>query len=163
DRLIAVDEHGAVVDGDHTIAICALDMHARGALRHDTVVVTVMTNLGSRLAMERSGIRVVDTKVADRYVLAALVEAGYSPGGEQSGHVIFPEWATTGDGMLTALVLLDVIKRSGQPLSELAAAAMTRLPQVLVNVPVARPQPDVADRLAAEIADAEAALGHTGR
>ncbi len=163
DRLIAVDEHGSVIDGDHTIAICALDMHERGLLRHDTVVVTVMTNLGFRLAMERVGIHVVETRVGDRYVLEALLDGGYSLGGEQSGHVIFPDRATTGDGMLTALVLLDIVRRSGRPLSELAAAAMTRLPQVLVNVPVSQPRPDVAEQLAAEIRAAESALGATGR
>ena len=163
DRLIAVDELGAVIDGDHTIAICALDMHRRGLLRHDTVVVTVMTNLGFRLAMEETGIHVVETKVGDRYVLEALLDGGYTLGGEQSGHVIFPDRATTGDGMLTALALLDVMQRSGLALSELAAGAMTRLPQVLVNVPVSQPRPHVADELRAEIRAAEATLGSTGR
>ena len=103
DRLIAVDHTGAVVDGDHIIAICALDLRARGRLRDDTVVVTVMTNLGFRLAMERAGINVVETAVGDRYVLEALAAGGYSLGGEQSGHVIFSDLATTGDGLLTGL------------------------------------------------------------
>ncbi len=163
DRLIAVDERGDVVDGDHIIAICTTDLRDRGLLRHDTVVVTVMTNLGFRLAMEAAGVHVVETGVGDRYVLEALGEGGYSLGGEQSGHVIFPDHATTGDGMLTALVLLDVLRRSGRPLSDLAASAMTQLPQVLVNVPVGVRRPDVADLLADEITAAAEPLGSTGR
>lgn len=163
DRLIAVDERGDVVDGDHIIAICATDLRDRGRLRDDTVVVTVMTNLGFRLAMERAGIRVVETAVGDRYVLEALASGGYSLGGEQSGHVIFTDRATTGDGMLTGLALLDVVQRSGRPLSQLAAAAMTRLPQVLINVEVGERRSDVAGLVAAEIATAEAELGPSGR
>ena len=163
DRLIAVDERGEIVDGDHVIAICAADLRARGRLRDDTVVVTVMTNLGFRLAMERAGIHVVETAVGDRYVLEALAAGDYSLGGEQSGHVIFTEHATTGDGMLTALALLDVVQRSGQHLSQLAAGAMTQLPQVLVNVRVSARRADVAELVAAEIAAAEAELGETGR
>ena len=163
DRLIAVDHTGRVVDGDHIIAITANDLRARGELRHDTVVVTVMTNLGFRLAMRDVGIEVVETAVGDRYVLEALAAGGFSLGGEQSGHVIFADHATTGDGILTALALLDAVRRSGRSLAELAAAAMTSLPQVLVNVRVARRMPDVADRLAAEIAVAERDLGATGR
>jgi phosphoglucosamine mutase len=114
DRLIAVDERGDVVDGDHIIAVCADDLRQRGRLRDDTVVVTVMTNLGFRLAMRDAGINVVETPVGDRYVLEALAAGGYSLGGEQSGHVIFTDHATTGDGMLTALALLDVVQRSGK-------------------------------------------------
>jgi phosphoglucosamine mutase len=163
DRLIAVDERGDVVDGDHVIAICAADLRLRGRLRDDTVVVTVMTNLGFRLAMEAAGIHVVETAVGDRYVLEALAAGRYSLGGEQSGHVVFPDHATTGDGMLTALVLLDVVQRAGRPLSQLAASAMTQLPQVLVNVPVATRHPDVAELLAEEIAAAAEPLGRTGR
>ena len=163
DRMIAVDERGEVVDGDHIIAICAADLRARGLLKDDTVVVTVMTNLGFRLAMEDSGIHVVETDVGDRYVLEALARGGYSLGGEQSGHVIFTDHATTGDGMLTGLVVLDVVQRSGRLLSQLAARAMTQLPQVLVNVPVVERRPDVATLLAAEIAAAAAPLGATGR
>jgi phosphoglucosamine mutase len=163
DRLIAVDESGRIVDGDHVMAICALDLHEQGRLPDDTVVVTVMTNLGFRLAMQAAGIRVVETAVGDRYVLEALRQGGYALGGEQSGHVIFPEHSTTGDGLLTGLVLLDVLRRSGQPLSVLAAAAMTSLPQVLVNVRVGHRPDDVAVDLAGEIAAAEARLGPTGR
>ncbi|MGI9643821.1 MAG: phosphoglucosamine mutase [Ilumatobacteraceae bacterium] len=163
DRLIAVDHAGVTVDGDHTIAICAGDLRDRGALRHDTVVVTVMTNLGFRLAMREQGIGVVETAVGDRYVLEALTAGNLSLGGEQSGHVIFADHATTGDGVLTAVALLDVVQRSGRPLAELARAAMTSLPQVLVNERVAAKVPDVADRLADEIAAAEVELGSTGR
>jgi len=163
DRLIAVDERGDVVDGDHVIAICANDMRGRGLLRDDTVVVTVMANLGFHLAMRDAGIRVVETDVGDRYVLEALLAGGYSLGGEQSGHVIFPEHSTTGDGMLTALTLLDVVQRSGKQLSQLADAAMTQLPQVLVNIEVGARRPDIAALLADDIAVAQSALGETGR
>ncbi len=163
DRLIAVDHTGTVVDGDHIIAITANDLRARGALRNNGVVVTVMTNLGFRLAMERAGIDVVETAVGDRYVLAALAAGDYSLGGEQSGHVIFADHATTGDGILTAVALLDAVKRAGRPLAEVAAATMTSLPQVLVNVPVARRMPDIADLLSDQIADAQRDLGGAGR
>ncbi len=163
DRLIAVDHTGAVVDGDHIIAVTALDMRARGRLRDDTVVVTVMTNLGFRLAMEAAGIHVVETAVGDRYVLEALEVGGYSLGGEQSGHVIFPDLATTGDGLLTGVLLADAVRRSGRPLAELSGAAMTRLPQVLVNVRVARRDPDIAANIAEEIERAQARLGAVGR
>jgi phosphoglucosamine mutase len=163
DRLIAVDERGDIVDGDHILAICAADLRDRGRLHDDTVVVTVMTNLGFRLAMEAAGIHVVETAVGDRYVLEALAAGGHSLGGEQSGHVVFADHATTGDGMLTAIALLDVVQRSGHPLSRLAADAMTQLPQVLVNVRVSQRRADIAELIAAEIAAAEAELGTTGR
>jgi phosphoglucosamine mutase len=163
DRLIAVDERGDIVDGDHIIAICAADLRERGALAGDTVVVTVMTNLGFRLAMEAAGITVVETPVGDRYVLEALAAGPYSLGGEQSGHVIFSDHATTGDGMLSALVLLDIVQRSGGQLSTLAGAAMTQLPQVLINVPVSERRLDIAELLAAEIEAAAEPLGATGR
>ncbi|HYX43538.1 MAG TPA: phosphoglucosamine mutase [Acidimicrobiales bacterium] len=135
DRVVAVDHTGQVVDGDQLIAICAVDRKARHALAGDTVVVTVMANLGFRQAMREHGIAVVETKVGDRYVLEALEEGGWSLGGEQSGHVIFRDLATTGDGILTGLQVLDVLHRSGRPLCELAAV-MTRLPQILRNVAV---------------------------
>jgi phosphoglucosamine mutase len=163
DRLIAVDHTGAVVDGDHVIAICARDLRARGALRDDTVVVTVMTNLGFRLAMAEEGITVVATPVGDRYVLGALDGGRWSLGGEQSGHVIFRDLATTGDGILTGLVLLDIVARSGTTLAELSAAAMTRMPQVLVNVRVSEAGAVAAARISAEVAEAEARLGGAGR
>ena len=163
DRLIAVDHDGSIVDGDHIIAIIAEDLRSKGELRHDTVVVTVMTNLGFRLAMAEAGINVVETAVGDRYVLEALASGGYSLGGEQSGHVIFSDHATTGDGVLTAVALLDAVKRSERSLAELAAAAMTSLPQVLVNVRVSQRVPDVGEQMADDIAAVEATLGATGR
>jgi len=163
DRLIAVDHTGTVVDGDHIIAICAAGLREQGLLANDTVVVTVMTNLGFRLAMEAAGIRVVETGVGDRYVLEALGAGGHSLGGEQSGHVIFADHATTGDGLLTAVSLIDIVKRSGRPLAAHAADAMTSLPQVLVNVRVATRLADIAELLAADIAMVEADLGGTGR
>ena len=163
DRLIAVDHTGAVVDGDHIIAIVADDLRAKGELRHDTVVVTVMTNLGFRLAMQDAGIHVVETGVGDRYVLEVLAAGGFSLGGEQSGHVIFADHATTGDGVLSAVALLDAVARAGRPLAEIAARAMTSLPQVLVNVRVASRVPDVAEKLADDIARLEAELGDHGR
>jgi phosphoglucosamine mutase len=163
DRLMAVDHAGAIVDGDHVIAICARDLHHRGALRDDTVVVTVMANLGFRLAMDAAGIKVVETAVGDRYVLEALDARQLSLGGEQSGHVIFRDLATTGDGLLTGVVLADAVNRSGRPLAELAAASMTRLPQILLNIPVSEPMPDAAARLATEISTAERELGTRGR
>jgi phosphoglucosamine mutase len=163
DRLIAVDHTGRVVDGDHILAVCALDLHRRGALKDDTVVVTVMTNLGFRLAMEASGIHVVETAVGDRYVLEALEVGGYSLGGEQSGHVIFPGLATTGDGILTGIVLADIVQRSGRTLADLAAESMTRLPQVLVNVAVTGSPGAAAAALTQSVATAERELGGTGR
>ena len=163
DRLLAVDHTGALVDGDHIIAVCAIDQHARGLLRDGAVVVTVMTNLGFRIGMQDAGIEVVETAVGDRYVLEALAARNLSLGGEQSGHVIFRDRATTGDGLLTGLILSDAVRRAGRPLADLAAAAMTRLPQVLVNVPVEARMPDAAERFAAEIAAAEAELGDHGR
>ncbi len=163
DRLIAVDHRGNVVDGDHVIAICALDLRDLGLLAHDTVVVTVMTNLGFKLAMEAAGVNVVVTDVGDRYVLEALAAGPYSLGGEQSGHVIFTDHATTGDGLLTALALLDVVQRSGRSLADIAADTMTSLPQVLVNVRVGTRTPDVAELMTDDVARVEAELGSTGR
>jgi phosphoglucosamine mutase len=163
DRVVLVDGAGALVDGDHIIALCAIDRHDRGVLAGDSVVVTVMTNLGFRLAMEKRGIHVVETAVGDRYVLEALEAGGLALGGEQSGHVIFRDLATTGDGLLTAVQTLDVVVRSGRSLADLAAGAMTRLPQVLVSVRVPDRDPALVDRLAPTIAAVEARLGAEGR
>lgn len=163
DRVLAVDETGSLVDGDHLIAMCAIDLRERGLLAHNSVVVTVMANLGFRRAMHQRGIEVVETKVGDRYVLEALEEGGYSLGGEQSGHVIFRQLATTGDGLLTGVQVLDLLQRSGRPLSSLAAEAMTRLPQVLRNVRVAQRDPAILEAIAADIAAVEAELGDAGR
>ena len=163
DRVLAVDAAGDLVDGDQIIAICAIDRHQRGELAHDTVVVTVMSNLGFRQGMAAHGIHVVTTDVGDRYVLEALDEGGHVLGGEQSGHVIFRDLASTGDGMLTGIALLSVVARTGRPLAELAASAMTRLPQVLVNVRTARRDPGLLAKLAPEVAVAEERLGDRGR
>ena len=163
DRVLAVDAAGELVDGDEIIAICAIDRHERGELANDTVVVTVMSNLGFRQGMAAHGISVVDTSVGDRYVLEALDRGGHVLGGEQSGHVIFRDLASTGDGLLTGLAVLDVMARSGRKLADLAASAMTRLPQVLVNVPTATRDPDLVGRLAADVAAAEDRLGGRGR
>ena len=164
DRVLAVDHRGGLVDGDHLIALCALDLRERGRLKDDTVVVTVMTNLGFRLAMAERGIRVHETQVGDRYVLEALEAGGWSLGGEQSGHVIFRDVATTGDGVLTGLQLADLVNRSGRTLADLADAAMTRLPQVLRNVRVAdRDGLATADAVWDEVAEVEAELGDHGR
>lgn len=164
DRVVAVDGTGALVDGDRLIALCALDRRDRGVLAGNTVVVTVMTNLGFRLAMAEHGIEVVETQVGDRYVLEALEEGGWSLGGEQSGHVIFRDLATTGDGLLTGLQLLDVVVRSGRSLADLAPAAMQRFPQVLRNVRVAsREGLASATELWDEVAAVEQRLGSQGR
>ncbi len=163
DRVLAVDERGRLVDGDELIGLCAIDLRERGELAHDTVVVTVMTNLGFHLGMAEHGVKVVQTQVGDRYVLEGLEAGGYVLGGEQSGHAIFRRLATTGDGLLTGVQLLDLVRRSGRPLSELAAGAMRRLPQVLENVRVAHRDPEIARAIASEIAVVEADLGATGR
>jgi phosphoglucosamine mutase len=163
DRMLAVDPDGAPVSGDHTLALFAEDLRARGRLRDDTVVVTVMTNLGFHHAMAAAGISVVTTPVGDRSVLEALDAGGWSLGGEQSGHIVFADLMTTGDGLLAAVLLADLVRRSGRPLDELSNAAMASLPQVLVNVAVDRPLPDVVERLGPEL-DAEVdRLGTTGR
>ncbi len=163
DRLLAVDHTGTLIDGDEIIAICALDAHSRGVLTGDAVVVTVMTNLGFRRSMAAAGIDVVDTKVGDRYVLEELDARGLALGGEQSGHVIFRTLAATGDGLLTAVQLLAAVQRAGRPLAELAAAAMTRLPQVLQNVRVASHPDDLDEQLMPLVAAAELRLGDRGR
>jgi phosphoglucosamine mutase len=137
DRLLAVDATGALASGDELLALFALDLADRGQLAGNTVVVTVMTNLGFRVAMEERGIAVKETPVGDRHVLAALDADGLALGGEQSGHIIFRRLATTGDGLLTGLVLADLVARTGTPLAELLDGLVARVPQVLHNVPVA--------------------------
>lgn len=135
DRMLAVDENGKMVDGDEIMAICANYMKQKGTLAKDTVVVTVMTNLGFSLMGKEQGIHIEKTKVGDRYVLENMRENGYNLGGEQSGHVIFLDDNTTGDGLLSALHLLQVMVETGKPLSELAKI-MQVLPQALVNAKV---------------------------
>ena len=163
DRLIAVDENGAIVDGDRLIALSALDRRERGELPSDTVVVTVMSNLGFHRAMTAAGITVITTAVGDRNVLDAIEEGGFALGGEQSGHIIHRDLATTGDGLLAAVVLALMVRRRGVRFSELAGSVMTTFPQVLKNVRVAVRPPDVAALLAADIAVEEALLGEGGR
>jgi phosphoglucosamine mutase len=146
------------------MALFAGDLQERGLLASDTVVVTVMTNLGMVLALEARGIRVCQTKVGDRHVLVAIEEGGYTLGGEQSGHIIFRQLATTGDGILTGLQLLDLLRRRGRSLAELAGEAMTRLPQELVSVAVSDPeQLSSAGAVWEEVAAVEAELGRAGR
>jgi phosphoglucosamine mutase len=163
DRVLAVDAAGRLIDGDQIIGVLAVDRRDHGRLAKDTVVVTVMTNLGFRLGMAEHGVEVLEVPVGDRYVLEALADQSLSLGGEQSGHVIFADLATTGDGLLTAVQLLDAVARSGRSLGDLADAAMTRLPQVLRNVRVATKDLDVTAALAADIAAVEAELGDHGR
>ncbi|WP_340376801.1 phosphoglucosamine mutase [Streptomyces sp. SS7] len=163
DRCLAVDHTGEEIDGDQILSVLALAMRERGVLRSDTVVATVMSNLGFKLAMEREGIRLVQAAVGDRYVLEEMKEHGYALGGEQSGHVIILDHATTGDGTLTGLMLAARVAQSGKSLRELASV-MERLPQVLVNVPdVDRSRVGDSDELSAAVAEAERELGSTGR
>ena len=163
DRCLAVDAEGREIDGDQILAVLALSMREHGGLRSQTVVATVMSNLGFKLALEREGISLVQTAVGDRYVLEEMKEHGYALGGEQSGHVIILDHATTGDGTLTGLMLAARVAETGRPLAELAGV-MERLPQVLVNVPdVDRGRVTTSAELASAVARAEQELGATGR
>jgi phosphoglucosamine mutase len=163
DRCLAVDEKGNIVDGDHILAILATAMRDSGSLASGTVVATVMANLGFKLAMQQESITVVETAVGDRYVLEAMKSEGYVLGGEQSGHVVMSEHATTGDGLLTALHLMSRMTATGKPLSELAAL-VDKLPQVLVNVrDVDKSRLETSESVAEAIARAEAELGERGR
>lgn len=163
DRCLAVDAAGNVVDGDQILAVLALSLKRSGKLVADTVVATVMSNLGFLNAMRAHGLRVEQTKVGDRYVLEAMNAHGFALGGEQSGHVIMSEFATTGDGVLTGLHLTAQVLASGRSLADLAGV-MTRLPQVLVNVKgVDKSRVETDEELAAAVATAEAALGDSGR
>ncbi len=163
DRCLAVDHEGNDIDGDQIMAILAIGMAETGRLAKNTVVATVMSNLGFVQAMRAAGIGVRQTKVGDRYVLEAMRVSGYSLGGEQSGHVIMSEHATTGDGILTALHVLERMAATGQSAQALASV-VTRLPQVLVNVPgVDKSRADDDAVVAAAVAEEEAALGDSGR
>jgi phosphoglucosamine mutase len=162
DRCLAVDGHGALVDGDQIMAVLALDLRARGALQPPAIAVTVMSNLGLRQALAREGIDIVETPVGDRHVVAAMQRDGIQLGGEQSGHVIVASRALTGDGVLTGLLLADVVARSGRSLADLAGV-MTRLPQVLHNVAVAAPGAADRPEVDAVIAAVAAELGDRGR
>jgi phosphoglucosamine mutase len=163
DRCLAVAADGQVIDGDQILAILALELKEQERLKRNTVVATVMSNLGFRRAMREAGISVVDTSVGDRYVLEAMRDGGFVLGGEQSGHVILLDHATTGDGVLTALHLLAVVARRGVPLGELAKV-MTRFPQVLINVKgVDKARAGSSPDIAAAVAEAQADLGDSGR
>lgn len=165
DRLLAIDAKGNIVDGDKIISICALDMKNTGRLTGDTAVVTVMSNMGFYKFCDENGIKYTTTKVGDRYVLENMVENGYKIGGEQSGHVIFLDYASTGDGQLTAIQLLQVMKRTGKSLEELATC-MEVFPQIMINVKVSKigkvryaNDPEIKQA----IEEAEAELGSDGR
>jgi phosphoglucosamine mutase len=163
DRVIFVDEFGNEVDGDHIMAICATDLLRQKKLKKSTVVATVMSNMGLDIAVKKAGGKVVKTAVGDRYVVEEMVRHGYNLGGEQSGHMIFLDHNTTGDGTLTALQVLAIMRRTGKPLSELAEV-MIPLPQVLLNVRVAEKKDITAiPETAALIKDIEAKLGDEGR
>ncbi len=162
DRALFADAAGDVIDGDQVLAACAVAMRDQGRLPHHTVVTTVMANLGFHRAMAAAGIQVVTTQVGDRYVAEEMRRTGATLGGEQSGHVIFAEQATTGDGLLTAVRFLSLAARGGVGLRELAGA-MRRFPQVIVNVPVTRKDLEAAAGVRGAVTDAERALGETGR
>jgi phosphoglucosamine mutase len=163
DRCLAIDHTGEVIDGDRIMAILAISLRDRGMLTDDTLVATVMSNLGLRLAMAQHGIRLLETAVGDRYVLEAIAEHGLALGGEQSGHIVFRHYSTTGDGLLTGLQLAAEVVRSGRSLAELATV-MTVYPQVLTNVPgVDLSRLDSDAEVGAAVRSVEARLGDTGR
>ncbi len=163
DRLLAIDHQGTLVDGDQIMAMLALDMDRRGLLAGSQLVVTVMSNLGLLRSMDTAGIAVEVTPVGDRNVLIALDRLGANLGGEQSGHLIFTDHGGTGDGLLSGVQLLALMKRTDSSLHDLAATAMVVFPQVLQNVRVTEKMPDIAQRLSAEIAAVEKRLGDQGR
>ena len=163
DRTLAVDATGAIVDGDQIMAILAVAAKARGDLSRNTLVATVMSNLGLKIAMKQAGIEMIETKVGDRYVLEVIREGGYTLGGEQSGHLIFARHATTGDGILTGLQLLAQMSSTGKSLQELASA-MKVYPQVLINVPeVDKSKVNSDSELQKVVQEAKSELGETGR
>jgi phosphoglucosamine mutase len=164
DRVIVIDEKGHEVDGDVVMALCATRMLRDGKLRGSALVATVMSNLGLERAIENAGGKLVRTAVGDRYVVEEMRRSGYNFGGEQSGHMVFLDHASTGDGLVAGLQVLAVMLRAGKPLSELSREAMTRVPQVLVNATLARRKPlDELEATARAIRAAEAELGRTGR
>ncbi|MBI4714359.1 MAG: phosphoglucosamine mutase, partial [Nitrospirae bacterium] len=163
DRVLFVDEKGSLVDGDPIMAMCALDLKTSGRLRQNTLITTVMSNVGLEIAMREAGIDLVRTAVGDRYVLEEMVRRDCNLGGEQSGHLIFLDHNTTGDGLVTALQVLSLMVRKGRPLSELAAC-MTVYPQVLINVKVREKRDfETLPEAAAAIRRAEERLDGTGR
>lgn len=165
DRCLAVDEKGNLIDGDFIMAICGKHLKEQGKLKDNMVVVTVMSNLGLNIAFDKENISTIKTKVGDRYVLEEMVKDGYKLGGEQSGHIIFLDYNTTGDGLVTGLQIASVVKESGKKLSELASM-MTKLPQVLVNAKVPNNMKDIHEKdseIVAEIKKIEEKLDGTGR
>lgn len=163
DRCLAVDAEGNVVDGDQIMAIMAVAMKASGELKDDALVATVMSNLGLKLALREAGISIRETGVGDRYVLEAMRQGGYSLGGEQSGHVIFSQYATTGDGVLTGLQLAAQVAKTGRSLKQLASI-MTKMPQVLINVKdVDKSAASTHETVRQAVIDAQEKLGETGR
>ncbi len=163
DRLIAIDEKGSIVDGDAVMAICALNMLQKGTLKNNTLVTTVMSNGGLDILAEDNQITIIRTAVGDRYVLEKMLEGGFNLGGEQSGHIIFSDHATTGDGLLTAIELLKIVQEKQRPLSELASV-LERLPQILVNQKVGNKEGwSENTRIKEAIRKVEAALGRHGR
>jgi len=163
DRCLCVDEKGQVIDGDHILVMCALDMMKAGTLPYNTVVTTVMANIGFHKALKAAGARAEITQVGDRYVLENMLKNGYKLGGEQSGHIIFTDFSTTGDGPITALQVLSSLKRSGKKASELTAL-MTTYPQLLVNVKVGSKEGWEQNKAIKEaIAAGNAELGEDGR
>ena len=163
DRCLAVDATGAVVDGDHIMAILALDLKEQGKLHNNTLVATIMSNLGLIIAMREHGIQVEQTRVGDRYVLEAMAQNGFTLGGEQSGHVIISEYANTGDGVLTGLHVAARVARSGRSLASLASV-MTTLPQVMINVPnVDKMRAGVDPEITRAVTQANNKLGMSGR
>jgi len=163
DRAILVDEQGSIVDGDEILAMLAADLHARGDLKRETLVATVMSNLGLHVAMRERGIRLATTPVGDRYVVDEMTRGGFNLGGEQSGHVVFLDHNTTGDGLITALAVLALVVETGHPLSELRKV-MRRFPQVLLNVPVdAKPDLATVPSVVEAVKQAEGTLGERGR
>lgn len=163
DRCLCVDEKGQVIDGDHILVMCAMDMMKEGKLPYNTVVTTVMANIGFHQAIKKAGGRAEITKVGDRYVLENMLKNGYKIGGEQSGHIIFTDYSTTGDGLITALQVLSSLKRSGRKASDLTAL-MTTYPQLLVNVKVATKEGwETNEAIKKAIAEGDKELGENGR
>lgn len=163
DRCLCVDEKGQVIDGDHILVMCAMDMMKEGKLPYNTVVTTVMANIGFHQAIKKAGGRAEITKVGDRYVLENMLKNGYKIGGEQSGHIIFTDFSTTGDGLITALQVLSSLKRSGRKASDLTAL-MTTYPQLLVNVKVATKEGwETNEAIKKAIAEGDKELGENGR
>ena len=163
DRALFADHHGNVINGDAVLLLAARDLSARGLLHDTTVVATTMSNMGLEAALKRSGIKMLRAPVGDKYVLEQMLSTGASLGGEQSGHIIFSGRSTTGDGLLTALLLLDIMHRAGKSLAELTADLKT-FPQVIVNIKVrAKPPLNLIPTVAAAIAAAENELADTGR